>query len=264
MRRSLPIVVVTTLAFVWSLLWPEMARARATPAPPPAPVAADADLASAKQHFEAGKAAYNAADYPRAIREFKAAEALRPSPILAYNIGLANEKLGRKRVAVRYFKRYLEGAPAAANRAEVDGRIAALEQQLAAQPQNQPPEQAQDNPPPPMVGDGQPTNAYQQPTVQPGQDPYAGQPMTTAPPRTRRNLWWVWMLVGIGAAAVVTAIVVVAVIYGDTTTTYYGRSATVNAPNLNAARRSDVYDHSLAAPPVSRGAEVAPLLSVHF
>src|SRR5262245_52572658 len=85
--------------------------------------ATDATLALAKQHFEAGRNAYDSGDYTVAIREFKAAEALRASPILAYNIGLANEKLGKRRVAVKYFRRYLEGQPSAPNRSEVEAKI---------------------------------------------------------------------------------------------------------------------------------------------
>ena len=89
-------------------------------------------LAAAKQHYEAGRNAYTVGDYPNAIHEFKAAEALRPSPILAYNIGLANEKLGKKRVALKYYHRYLEQMPNAQNKPEVDQRIASLEAEVTA------------------------------------------------------------------------------------------------------------------------------------
>src|SRR5438309_12083798 len=115
----LQVVAVCLYAFLMALLWPYAARAQ-NPPPQPAPAVNDEALAQAKQHFEAGKNAYNAGDYVTSIREFKAAEALRPSPILAYNIGLANEKLGKKRVALKYYKRYLEQMPNAPNRAEVD------------------------------------------------------------------------------------------------------------------------------------------------
>ena len=68
----------TCLAFVGALFWPYVARAQ-QPAPA-APAAAPGDdaLNQAKTHFEAGKNAYNAGDYQTSIREFKAAEALRP------------------------------------------------------------------------------------------------------------------------------------------------------------------------------------------
>jgi len=129
MRRRSLIASVTLLSFTTLMVWPHGARAQtepkpadapaATPATPttPTPASDDATMAQAKQHFETGRNAYNAGDYVTAIREFKAAEQLRPSPILDYNIGLANEKLGKRRVAVKYDKRYLEEQPNASNKA---------------------------------------------------------------------------------------------------------------------------------------------------
>src|SRR5688572_33186782 len=91
-------------------------------------------MTQAKAHFEAGKGAYLNKDYTGAIREFKAAQTLRPSPILDYNIGLAYEGLGKPRAATKYYRRYLEGKPDAPNRAEVEQKIAVLDQQAAAVP----------------------------------------------------------------------------------------------------------------------------------
>src|SRR5690349_7243874 len=158
MRGRSPLVAsLTLLSFTTLILWPHgaWAQGEAKPAEAPPPTAApaaggdDAAMAQAKTHFETGRNAYNAGDYVTAIREFKAAEALRPSPILDYNIGLANEKLGKKRVALKYYNRYLEQMPNAPNRAEVDGRIAQLQQDLAAQPPPPPPQPNQ--PPPPTA-----------------------------------------------------------------------------------------------------------------
>src|SRR5947209_3110375 len=109
MRGRSLVASVTLLSFTTLVVWPRGASAQeAKPAEaPPAAAAAPAPsnddaMAQAKQHFETGRNAYNAGDYVTAIREFKAAEQLRPSPILDYNIGLANEKLGKRRVAVKY------------------------------------------------------------------------------------------------------------------------------------------------------------------
>src|SRR5262245_10215929 len=131
------IAVVTFGAFLGALFHSYAAEAQQAPAAPPAAAGhstSDEALQQAKLHFEAGKNAYNAGDYQTSIREFKAAEMLRPSPILSYNIGLANEKLARPRVAAKYYRRYLEQMPNAPNRAEVEQRLAAAEQQIAAQP----------------------------------------------------------------------------------------------------------------------------------
>jgi tetratricopeptide (TPR) repeat protein len=232
------IASITCVAFTAMIVWPHGARAAgkpsdqpaapATPAPA-APATASSDdavMEQAKQHFEAGRNAYNAGDYILAIREFKAAEQLRPSPILAYNIGLANEKLGKRRVAVKYYKRYLEQQPNASNKAEVEQRVQTLEAEIAAQPPpaattqpggtapqpggTTPPqaEQPSDMPPPdPNAKVGQPG--------QPGYDPYAsqpppGQPVATKPAK-KRSLWWIWLIVA-GAVTVTVGIIVVAVL----------------------------------------------------
>ena len=260
MRRSALLATFTCMAFVWATLWPDIARARENEPPaaaaPAAPTAEDPTMASAKQHFAAGRAAYAANDFPTAIREFKAAEALRPSPVLAYNIGLANEKLGRRKVAVKYYQRYLETSPKAANRAEVEARISSLEAQLGQQPQSvQPMDSSQDNPPPPMMdGNNQP------PPMVNGQDPYAAQPpgMTAPPHKKKRSLWWVGLIVGLSVAVLVT-VVVVAVVYtrADTATIYY--DAKVPAP-LDGTHLLD----RAMVPSQAHGADTVPLYQAHF
>jgi hypothetical protein len=198
---------------------PQIARAQQ---PQPQPQQEDPQLLEARQHFEAGRNAYNAADYAGAIREFKYAEQIRPSPILDYNIGLANEKLGKRRVAVKYYRRYLDGAPQANNRAEVQATIASLEQQIAASNVPPPPEQPGDAPPayqPPPPGYGGQQPSYGDP-YQPG----SPAPIPPAQPGTRKSYWWVALVV-VGAVAVVAVIVAVAVVYGSPT--YYAGANTV-------------------------------------
>jgi hypothetical protein len=203
MKRWSVASVVTVVAFLAASLWPHPVGAQAAPGEAPAEAPpADDTLTRAKAHFEAGKNAYNAGDYTTAIREFKAAELLRPSPILDYNIGLANEKLGKKRVAVKYYRRYLEQMPNATNRSTVEASIAQLEREIAAAtgqptPPSQPVEQPADlppsQPPPPQQG-------YQ------GYDPYASQgtPVATQPPQPKkRNLWWLVFPILGGVALIV-------------------------------------------------------------
>ncbi|MSP58883.1 MAG: tetratricopeptide repeat protein [Myxococcales bacterium] len=84
-------------------------------------------LAQAKAHFLKGREAYEAGDYIAAIREFQAAQALSPSPLLDYNIGLAQEQFGDRKQAVAHYRAYLEAKPDATNRPDVEQRIAALD-----------------------------------------------------------------------------------------------------------------------------------------
>jgi iron complex outermembrane receptor protein len=85
----------------------------------------------AKRHFANGESLFRAGDYKSAIAEFKAADRLVTSPILAFNIGLCHEKLGEPEQAISLYKTYLERRPDAPNRAQVEGRIARLEGELA-------------------------------------------------------------------------------------------------------------------------------------
>lgn len=246
MRGRSVVASVTVLSFTTLIVWPRGAWAQddkaATP-PPSAPAAApapttttpppgdDATMAQAKQHFETGRNAYNAGDYVTAIREFKAAEALRPSPILSYNIGLANEKLGKRRVAVKYYRRYLEQQPNAANKAEVEQKVQALEASIAAEPSPaataqpggtapQPGMQEQPSDMPPPDTSAQPGAA---PAPTPGYDPYAstpppGQPVT-AKPAKKKSYWWIGLIIG-GAVTLTIVIAVLVWVYAvDTTTT---------------------------------------------
>jgi hypothetical protein len=230
MRGRSVIASVTLLAFTTLIVWPRGLRADEPkqPAPPPpnaapAPSGDDQAMAQAKQHFETGRNSYNAGDYVTAIREFKAAEQLRPSPILDYNIGLANEKLGKRRVAVKYYRRYLEEQPNASNKAEVEGKVTALEAEIAAQPAPQPGgnapqpngqvEQPSDMPPP--DANAQPGAAQ----AQPGYDPYSstappGQPPVK--PAKKKSLWWIWLIVG---GAVTLTIIIAVVIWAAYATT---------------------------------------------
>jgi tetratricopeptide (TPR) repeat protein len=223
MRVRSFIATVTCLAFTAMVAWPYHAHAQEAAPQAAAPANDDATMAQAKQHFEAGRSAYNAGDYLGSIREFKQAEALRPSPVLDYNIGLANEKLGKRRVAVKYYRRYLELQPNAPNKDEVQGRITSLEAAIAQQPpapQGQPggapqAEEAPGDMPPPDV------NAVQgQQPQQPGYDPYASAAPGQGPiVKKKHNYWWIWLIVAGGVALTIGLIVYVALAVDSATKT---------------------------------------------
>jgi hypothetical protein len=258
MRLRMLTALTTLLAFVMTLVWPGGASAQQPPPPPP-PTSApatpppgtpdDAAMAQAKQHFEAGRNAYNAGDYAGAIREFKAAETLRPSPILDYNIGLANEKLGKKRVAVKYYHRYLNLQPNARNKDEVEQRINGLDAQIAqepppattAQPGGSAPqpnttEQPSDMPPP--------DTSAGPPAPTPGYDPYASPPppgyAVQPPPKKKKSHWWIALI--IAGAASITVVAIVLAVYFTTptvTATPFDHSPALT-PNAERIDRHDV------------------------
>src|SRR5579883_1541308 len=247
MRRL--VAVVTLVAFTASMVVARRARADE---PAPSGSAEDPALSQAKARFEAGRTAYLARDYAGAIREFRAAEAIRPSPILEYNIAMAYEALGKPRQALHHYRRYLEGRPDADNRAEVERRIAALQaeptpppatiappatpaeptapppstvnepqQEPIAQPQPGPVEQQP--PPQPMYGQPVPGEVVAPPAEPPparydaATDPYARYQAfvpPSAPTRRRpRNLWWLVFPIA-GGIALTAVLIWVGVTYG--------------------------------------------------
>lgn len=91
------------------------------------PAAAQDATARARDLFTRGVAAYGAGRLEEAADLLGQADALVPSPELAYNLGRVHERMGHVAEAVRYYRRYLDtGTADAASRADVEARIAAL------------------------------------------------------------------------------------------------------------------------------------------
>lgn len=85
----------------------------------------------AREHFARGRDAFSNGDFATAAREFDQAYQLSNRPQLLYNIGTAYERLHNWNEANVAFHRYLDLVPAAADRAEVEARIRAIEIELA-------------------------------------------------------------------------------------------------------------------------------------
>ncbi|MEZ4432503.1 MAG: tetratricopeptide repeat protein [bacterium] len=92
-------------------------------ATPPALAAEPEAAAAAQAAYREGVGAFKAGDYEAALARFEAAHALDPSPILLYNMARANEELGRPAAAIRRFEQYLDAAPDASDREDVERRI---------------------------------------------------------------------------------------------------------------------------------------------
>ena len=171
-----------------------------------------------------------------AIREFKAAEALRPSPILDYNIGLANEKLGKRRVAVEVLPALPRGAarrgePRRGRGSDRDARGGSSRSSRRPPPNTQPGGRRRSAAPRrprrrPTCRRANPNAGKVQgrPT---GLDPYASQapPGQPAKPAKKKSYWWVGLIVAGGVTLIVVLTVVTVVVcrqHGRRT--YYARS----------------------------------------
>jgi tetratricopeptide (TPR) repeat protein len=105
--------------------------ASATLAAAPGAQAQD-DARLAKAHFNKATRFYEVGDYQQSLEEFKAAHMAKADPAFLFNIAQCHRQLGQPTLAVTLYKRYLAASPDAANRAEVEKRIADLEAELAA------------------------------------------------------------------------------------------------------------------------------------
>jgi tetratricopeptide (TPR) repeat protein len=120
-----------------------------------APPASDADLRLARQLYEQGRTEYRNGNFKKAIAEFLAANEIKPSAALLYNVAEAYEKLGDPAKAVEHYERHLNADPAASDRAAVEATISSLKARLqgvAAQPTETAPTAAPAAATPPVAG----------------------------------------------------------------------------------------------------------------
>ena len=82
-----------------------------------------------------GDAYYKLDKYGDALREYEAAYIAKPDPSFLYNIAQCHRLMGSRGDALRFYRRYLKDAPAAANRAIAEKHIRELETSLAQGPE---------------------------------------------------------------------------------------------------------------------------------
>ncbi len=87
----------------------------------------------AADHYRAGVTHFKAGQYSEAIAEFRAADSIRPSPVLSFNIAQCFEKMADLRSAKSAYQDYLRRAPAAEDRQAVEATIASIDQKLASE-----------------------------------------------------------------------------------------------------------------------------------
>jgi tetratricopeptide (TPR) repeat protein len=110
---------ILALAVASLLLVPQRARTAESPAE------------HAKASYQRGVEAYREGRYRDAIAEFQAANRLRPSPALHFDIGQARERLGETPEALASYAEYLRLDPQAPNRKAVERSMETLHARLA-------------------------------------------------------------------------------------------------------------------------------------
>src|SRR5262245_45517624 len=150
------------------LLLPFAGASAAETCPEAASEDATARRAMAKDWFAKAEESEAGGDRQAAVRRYSCSLKLVPHPSTAYNLGTAAEKSGDLSMAVDAFKVYVDLAPDAADRAQVQSRLARLEARLAELRQ-----QIQTKPPEPDAQTAVPGKA----------DPAAGAAGSTPPPK---------------------------------------------------------------------------------
>lgn len=127
----------------------------------------------AQEAYERGVEHFRGGRFREAVVEFNKAYRADPNPVLVFNMARAFEEMKRYEAAIEFYRRYLEMAPEADDRAAVEEGLRALEI---------------------LQREEQEAAAAAPPPAEP-------EPPAAAPDRT-----WVWFNLGLGTAMVATGI----------------------------------------------------------
>jgi tetratricopeptide (TPR) repeat protein len=115
--RLLPVFVMSVAAVGAGPAWAQQ--------PPPD------NKAAAKEHYIRGTSFYDLGRFDDAIREFEAAYHLKNDPAFLYNLAQSYRQANKPEQALHFYKTYLRYVPKAPNKADIEDKIKALEQQVA-------------------------------------------------------------------------------------------------------------------------------------
>jgi tetratricopeptide (TPR) repeat protein len=87
----------------------------------------------ARRHYDRGTSLYNLGQFEEAISEYRKGYEQKADPVFLLNIGEAYRQLGADEKALFFYRRYLTSVPDAPNRAQIEEKIATLEQLVAAE-----------------------------------------------------------------------------------------------------------------------------------
>jgi tetratricopeptide (TPR) repeat protein len=187
--------------------------------------AAHADTASAKPFYDRGIVEYNLGHFAEAIVQFEKAYEHDRAPILLFNIAQAHRQSGNPERALFFYRRYLENEPNAANRSDVEKRMAELDEMAKRQAEvkSRPPTSvagpAPTTPPPPPAtapaSAPAPTETGTVTTV--GATPAASTTATASPPESGggANPGGTMKIAGIATASAGAASVLVGVFFSS-------------------------------------------------
>src|SRR5882672_9982125 len=125
-RTKSAAMAIAALAVMCAMAAPGQAQAESR--------AASANVQRARQHFLAGKRAFETKSFARALQEFQQGYALEPRPGFLLNMGHAARRMGQLREARDFYTRFLATKPPAAEQRAAAQLVADIERELPRDP----------------------------------------------------------------------------------------------------------------------------------
>jgi tetratricopeptide (TPR) repeat protein len=138
------------------------------------------DAEKARQLFSQGSKFYDVGQFDKAIEAWQQGYDQKPDPSFLFNIAQAYRQKDDPKQAIFFYKSYLRNSPKAANRADVEQRIAALQKQIDTGVKAAPP--GPTTPPPPSTTTAPPPPGPTAAEPPPPPPPPASPPPPTSPP----------------------------------------------------------------------------------
>ena len=176
------------------------------------------DKTAAKERYAHARSLYDLGHFAEAAKEFEAAYELKNDPAFLYDLAQSYRQAGNPEQALHFYRTYLRYVPKPANRAEIDGRIAALEQQLAQRgsgtepPPANPPQTTTTPPPPPPVVIAPPPPGPSEPPPVPPPPPVISEPASPPAPSSPADRGRTMRIAGIASAGVGAFMVLIGIV----------------------------------------------------
>jgi len=103
-------------------------------ADPASPAGDGSDVDKAREHLRKASVHYDLQEFRKALTEFREAYRLKNDPVILFDMGQCNRKMGKYREAIDFYKSYLRKVPSGTNRAEAERLIAESEKLLKDSP----------------------------------------------------------------------------------------------------------------------------------
>jgi len=172
--------------------------------------AGDPKTEQARAHYQQADTYFKLDKYAQALQEFEQAYLAKQDPSFLYNIAQCHRLMGNRVEAIRFYKRYLNDAPSAANRSVAEKHIRDLEAAQSAEELTG--ARAPTPPPAPSPGPSSTPPTAPATVALQAPPPPASDAMLTSPPPSPADeqpiytKWWLWA--GVGAVVVGGLIIV--------------------------------------------------------